>query len=300
MSSARALAAWILLALAVSSCTGDPPQPEGDTPPTGGLRVLSLSPHTTEIIFMIGAGDQLVGVTDFCIFPDEAQAVTKVGGYMDPNLELMLRLAPDMAFHGPGERPLEQKLAERGVELVSVPNNTMAEILDGILAVGAKLGREEQARAVRGQLEEVIAAVRTRTDGRERPVVLVVIGRPAGPVRQVFSTGPGTFLDELITIAGGRNSMADAATPYPTVSLESLAADPPHVVIEVRTEAPPTGVKSERAREEWMRVLGPRAEGRTRVVQHFDPHLTVPGPGIGPSIERLAGVIHHDLAAGAE
>ncbi len=254
-------------------------------------RVLSLAPSITEMVYTLDAGDLVVGVTDYCRFPQEAAEKPKVGGYLNPNFERMVALRPTVALLTPGETDLDRRLGGAGIRTVAVRTETLADIREGLLAIGRELGHEEEAKGAVQTFEGELAALREA--GRElgEPRVLLVLGRPMGPVREIFSAGPGTFVDELMTAAGARNVLEGTKVPYPTVSREFLIANPPDVVVETRSgELDYTEAEKEEARVAWKRALGPGATG-TRILFLNDPHLTIPGPGVVASARRLQSLL---------
>ncbi|MBX3729675.1 MAG: ABC transporter substrate-binding protein [Candidatus Sumerlaeia bacterium] len=283
----RLLLAMLLLIAGPARLAAD------DGASTATLRVISLAPSITEILFTLGAGDRVVAVTDFCRYPEQAATKAKVGGLHDPRFEQMLLLRPDVVFHLPSNAPVVGRLRERGIETIAVPSETVADIRTALRTVGARLGVEATARDTIAAMDAGLERVRVRTADRARPTVLFVVGHPPGVLREVYGAGPNTFLDELIAVAGGSNVLAESPVRYPVVARETLMRTPPDVVVEHKASGEPwTERERETLRALWLEYLGPAARGRTRVLFLDDPQVTVPGPSVVRHAEALAALLH--------
>lgn len=290
------LIACVLLALLQATTIRAATASVADESTTASLRILSLSPHITETLFFLGAGDQVVGVTDYCNFPEEAKQKQRVGSYLNPSLETMISLEPTIAFFFPGQASIDAELAKAGIKTVGVPSDSLEDIRSGIMLVGKELGRPKAAEQVLATFDSTLQKAVAPTDPAaplgKKPKTLILLGGPAGG--QIFGIGPKTFLDELLTLCGGENWLKDAGTSYPSVSRESLIASPPDLIIEIHSVQ--SGEKNgtqlqENAETVWQKTLGARGKN-TRVVVLADDHLMIPGPGIVESVHRLYLAIH--------
>ncbi|MDX2176478.1 MAG: helical backbone metal receptor [Candidatus Sumerlaeia bacterium] len=283
-----AAAALLLLALLTAPLRAE------DARTSDTLRIVSLAPNLTEALFEIGAGPQLVGVTDYCRWPEEAARLPRLGGHLNPAFERMVALRPDLAVGVPSGRDLETRLGAAGVPTLAIESLTLEDIREGLAELGRRLGREREAEAAIARFDAALDKLRAPRAG-DAPRVLLVLGRPPGAVRDVFSVGPGTFLHEVIETLGHRNYLDGAPALYPTVSKESLVIDPPEFVIELREGIEALdGAEREELRRDWAKALGPRAKGRTRVQFIDDAHLSIPGPGVVSSMERLRALLARD------
>ena len=249
--------------------------------------MLSLSPHATEIVYALGAGDSVVGVTEYCRFPAEAQEKPKVGAYLNPNMEAMVALKPTVVLHAPGASTVPAQLQQLGFTTLPVPMDSLADISLGIRLVGGKIGKELAAENVIATFVGELERLKNGAESNPKKRVLLVLGSPGEGT--IYGVGPKTFLDEVLTHLGTENWLKDAPATYPTVSRESLLANQPDLVVEIHTEE--VGDAERLAAESniqnaWKTILGP-LNNHTRVVYLLEPHLTVPGPGMIPSIERL-------------
>lgn len=259
------------------------PRP-GSTPPaaTRPARVVALAPNLTEIVFALGAGDTLVGVSEHSDFPEAANAIPRVGGLeVDP--EKVAALRPDLVLavaEGNARGPVEA-LAAAGLPVAVVPSGSLDAVLESIRIVGDRLGRPAQAKALAESLSARRAAVRERAAGRPRPRALLVVW-PVPPQ----AAGGGTFLDDVLAEAGADNLLRDRQG-WPLLSKEFLAtADVDLLVLPESQETRPAF--------DAALATGPLSRGpiaRARVVRLDESALTRPGPRVFDMLERLAGAI---------
>jgi iron complex transport system substrate-binding protein len=254
-------------------------------PPT---RIVSLAPSVTEILFAIGAGGQVVGVTSFCDYPPDAQAKPKVGGAF-PNLEVVLSLKPTLVL-APRDfiRPdMVAKLDQLKVALFILEANTIEDVLRHIQTVGRMLGRSEKADSVAADLRRRVAEVRTRTADAARPRVFYVLNSDP-----LMTAGPGSFIHQLIELAGGTNVAAGAPVAYPRLSLEEVIKQDPQVILF------PVGDDEgipEQEQQRWLRWTTLSAVKENRFVRLPSVLLDRPGPRVVDGLERLARQLHPDL-----
>lgn len=311
-------AALVAVALAMHSCGS-----ESSTPPGGGsrpaqtrpssrprtrpappARIVSLAPNITEILFALGVGDRVVGVTEWCDYPPQARTRPKVGGYIDFSLERVVGLRPDLVIGAHGI-PLERlhRLEELGIPVVAENPTTFAEVMEQIERLGWVVGARERAREIVARMRRDIREVTGRVENlppERRPRVMY--GSWEAPV---FLAGPGTFIDEAIRLAGGVNIAADAGKPWPVgYSIEKIVAHDPQII--VRGYNPTKGLSmGERARTiEQLRndpVWGTITAVRTGRVCWVDENLLVrPGPRLTQGLKVLARCIHPELFPPAE
>ena len=255
-------------------------------------RIVSLAPSITETLFAIGAGPRVVGVTDYCRYPPEAEKAARVGGYLTPSYETLVALRPDLVVVLPEHDDLRPRLEALGLAVLRVDHRTVEGIVDGVRTLGARCGGEG-AEALAAELAAGLDAVDKSMAQRPRPRVLITLGRPGGAFRSVLGGGPGGLHDDLITRSGGVNVLADAPVPYPSLSAEGLLRLDPDVVVELV----PRREDRERARAEWSALGSLRAVRRGRVVVFNHDFLSVPGPRLVRFVAELARALHPAEAA---
>lgn len=248
-------------------------------------RIVSLAPSITETLFAIGAGGQIAGVTQFCDFPPDALGKPKVG-YANPNVESLVALQPDLVL-APREfvRPeLLTALDQLRIPTFILAGRTVDDIFSQIQTLGRMVERQAEAAALVMELRQHIAAVKQRVQGQPPVRVLYVLNS-----EPLITVGPGSFIDQLIGIAGGTNVAAKSATPYPRLSMETVLQEDPEVLIFPVGSA--EGI-SESEQQAWRRWSGLSAVKQARLHQISADVLNRPGPRIGEAVERLAAVLH--------
>lgn len=270
---------WIALACSVVPAAQAPPQ-----------RIISLIPAVTEMLFAIGAGNQVVGVSSFDTFPAEVAGRTRVGGLFDPNYEAILALRPDLVVVYGSQDELIARLAATSVSTFVYRHGGLAQIGDTIRELGQRTGRRTAADALAQRIEREINDVRQRAAGKPRPRTLLVIGREDGSMRGLFVSGGRGFLHDLLTAAGADNVMADVDREGLQLSAEQLLVRAPDVVIELRAGVEWSADRLKRERGLWLQARIPASRnGRIHILT--DPALVIPGPRVGAAATTFADVV---------
>ena len=255
-------------------------------------RILSLAPSVTEMLFAIGAGGQVAGVTQFCDFPPEALRKPKVG-YANPNVESLVALQPDLIL-APREflKPdLIASLDNLKIPIFILSDQTVEDIFSHMQTIGRIVERQAEAAALVMELRQQLAAIKQRVQGRPPVRVLYVLNS-----QPLITPGPGSFIDQLIALAGGINVAAKSVSPYPRLSMETVLLEDPEVLIF------PVGATegiSEGEQLAWKRWSGLSAIKQGRMYQIPADLLNRPGPRIVQGLERLATLLHPALAGPA-
>jgi len=272
-----------LALLLLAACGGEGPAPAAPPHPR---RIVSLLPALTETAIALGAGDRLVGCTEYCPAPP---SVARVGWSGPSAIEEILRLEPDLVLRQrvrTAEDPLKEALERAGVAVATAPTETIDDARGLLAAVGAAIGEPEAAARLLRAFDAEMAAIAEEVRGLGRPSVLFVFGRDAGAAANLFAAGPGSFLDALIARAGGRNAIADWKDAYASVPLEEVIRRAPDVIVD--------NVPPERDREAALRAweVVRRAAPGVRVEPVLGNDLLVPGPRLPSSIRSLKALIH--------
>jgi len=178
-------------------------------------RIVCGSPAVTEIVFALGAGDRVVGVSDFTVSPPEALGKQRIGGLLNPNKERLTALEPDLIVTQGAHEALTSFARARGIRIHSVRLETLDDIEAAVGSLASLLGMPDRGRALVERIRAGLELLRACTASLPRPSVLVVFGRSPGDLSNLTTIGPGTFLDDLLERAGGRNVTHDALGPYP-------------------------------------------------------------------------------------
>lgn len=272
----------VLLSLLMLAC----PVGSGSAPrPAPARRIVSMSPHYTAILYDLGAEDALVGVTDYCRSPEAARTKTRVGGFLDPNLEKVVQLEPDLVLMLRAHGSRIERLKALGLNVRVMENDRLEDVYKAYEELGRLTGRRAEAQRALERLKSRLQAVHQAARGTER-TVLFVVGKDPGRLSNLYAAGPGTFPDEVLRLAGFRNVLADSKIRYPTVSREALLKRDPDLVVQV----PPEGVSDKRALKEldsWKAWPDLRAVRDKRVFLVPDAAMMIPGPNTADLAEWL-------------
>jgi len=267
--------------------------PGGADTGAGTLRILSLAPNLTEILFAMGLGDSIVGRSTCCTWPPEAAAIPAVGDTMHLDLERIIRAEPTLAFMLTRRSETVRRLEGLGIRVVPVQADRMDQLREAIRTMGAETGREGAARALIERMDADLAAVRRRVAGLPRPRTLFAFPMTVGSSR-IMVAGRGTFVDDLLTAAGAANAYPERAD-WPTVSpAQVVALRPEVVIINAATQGPAD--RQSRIRRAWNELGSVPAVRAGRVHILEAKYLTIPGPRVGQAARVLAETIHPDLA----
>lgn len=253
-------------------------------------RIVSLLPSLTEMIFAVGAGDRVVGVTKYCTYPPEAQSRTQVGGYV-PNsmsLEQIIGLQPDMVIaSGDIQQPVIDQLRQLGLRVETVVARDVAGVLEGIQRIGVLVGRESQAQAVTSRLEGELEVLKQRFAGisdQDRPRVFYEVWHDP-----LMTAGSQSFISELIELAGGHSLFSDVDREYFQVSFEEVVERRPEVILGAEIKGGMGDLGSLKKLPGWRDLPAVR-DGR---VFGIDGDLVSrPGPRLGQTLIAIARHLH--------
>ena len=262
---------------------------ENKAPATQGPRVVSLVPAVTEMLFAVGAGPQVAGVSTFDKVPAEVATLPKVGALLDPDVERILTLKPDLVVTYGSQTALHEQLSRVGIGLITYRHGGIGDTLDMLEMVGERTGHEARGREAAQALRAQLTGVRMRVDGLPRPKVLLVFGREAGTVRQVWASGGVGFLHEMLDVAGADNVFADVEQENVQAPTELLLTRAPEVIVELQTIVRPVESPSP-----WLTLPGIPAVRTGRIVTLPGDQFVVPGPRLGEAAEALARALHPD------
>lgn len=248
------------------------------------VRIVSLAPSITETLFALGAGESVVGVTDYCNYPEAAKGKQRVGGMVNPNLETIVSLKPNLILVSMEGNLSEDfaSLQSVGVPLFVTNPRSLDGIFKSITDIGLLTGTQAQAASLVAFMSAVRDSIVAGASGPRTSVLLVVSSHP------LMVVGGGTFLSELLELAGGRNLAGNAAGSYPVYSRESVVVGNPEVIITLSG----TGMKADNLREmypEWHRI---DAVVNRRVFSVDADMLARPGPRAVEGLKLLFHLLH--------
>ncbi len=280
----------------------NPGAPDEITRPSASIdarepRLISMAPGITEVLFDLDLGESVVGVTRFCDYPPQALDVAKIGGFIDPNFEVIVSLKPDVVFlyriHGDSIT----RLNSLGIRTMEVDHRTLDGILDSIRAIGAECGMPEKAEKHIRDLERRMQAISDRTSALPRPRVLISAGREWGgdQIGDVYVAGRNEWYDDLIEMAGGVNAFEDESIQFPTLSAEGLLLVDPDVIVEMVPNIDTKSYSAEDVIYDWSALGTMQAVKDEKVFVLAADYATIPGPRFIHILEDLAKLLHPEI-----
>ncbi|MGH9373784.1 MAG: ABC transporter substrate-binding protein [Vicinamibacterales bacterium] len=258
-------------------------------------RIVSTSPSITETLFALGLGDQVVAVSQYCRHPAEVKALPTVGPFLQPDVELIARLRPDLTIVHPGPNGLERRLASVHIPFIAVERGSLASVFSSIRIIGVAAGIPDRANALVATLEARLDRVRKAVAGHRPQRVLLIVGRRPGTLADLVAVGRSSYLSDLAAIAGGVNVLSDDGLPeYPRISMETVIRLAPDAIIDAGDMGDtPEERQSRQILTEglWRRQqLDAARAGRVHAV--ISDAFVVPGPHVVEATETMARWLH--------
>lgn len=286
------LALPLLCVLITCSPSGRQPVAPSPTPQEARpARIVSLSPSVTEILYGVGAWSQVVAVSQYCSYPPDVANKPRVGSWADINLEQITTLKPDLIIGVDAQEGIiGEKLNALGVRSLFVKSQSLTNVLDAIRAVGRAAGHVDEASELAQRTEHEIEAVRSTLGNRGRPRVLCVVGHDPGTLRDIYTATRGSFLDDLIGVAGGESAAPPAEQGYGKITKEAVLTFNPEVIIDILPAAEGGGDANPTA--PWRELAEVRAVRDGRVYALREPLVTHPSQFVGYTARAFAHLIH--------
>jgi iron complex transport system substrate-binding protein len=196
-------------------------------------RIVSLSPNMTEMLYGIGAFGQVVAVSDYCTYPPSVTKLPSVGGWHNPSLEKLTALRPDLVVIDDGQAPfVEDKFRDLGLRIIVAPDHTIDNVYSAIMALGRASNHEVEAQKLIASTREGLSRVGRKTAALPKTRVILIVDRTPGTLRDLYTTTEGSFLSELVAIAGGHVAASAAKNGYGKLNKENLLAIDPDVILD--------------------------------------------------------------------
>lgn len=294
---------WLLCLLMAPAVAGaGTPQPIvddlGDTITLAAepMRIVSLAPSNTELLFAIGLGDRVVGVTRYCNYPPAAAGIQQVAGFSDLSIEHIAAVRPDLVLASRGNDPEGLESVRRlGVPVFGLANNSIAQVIDSVRRLGRLTGQQGAADSLASSLQARVDRVRRHVDASSArtPAPRVLWGFVGDPI---YTAGEGSIIDDVIGVAGGVNLGRKAGSGWPQVSLETVVnwrVDVLLTSLRVGDATPAMAVEAELARmrslDGWRQLPAVRAG---RLVHVDGDVLTRAGPRVIDAVEQLSAQLY--------
>ncbi len=275
-----------LVAAAVAGQTAKPPQ-----------RIVSTAPSITEMLYALGLGDKVVGVTNYCRYPPEARLKPKIGDYTSPNIEAIAALKPDLVIIQTNPIRLADRLQALHLKTLEINQEDLNALYNSFRVVGEATGAKSAANELAVDTKAKLELIRIRAASLPRVKVMFVIGRTPNRLDGLVVAGKASYLNEIMQAAGGENVFRDAPSQYPSVSLEEVLARNPEVIVDMGDMSDTVNVTPEHQRQVvdlWQRMGTIAAVRQHRVFAVASDIFVVPGPRVVDAAEAFFGMLHPD------
>jgi len=254
--------------------------------PAPPKRLIALAPNLTEILYALGLGDRVVGVTDHCNYPPEVSLKPKVGSYIHLNVEKIVSLSPDLVIGtvDGNERYILDLLEQAQIKVFFVNPRDVRQAIETISTVGLVCGAPERARQISGQLTQRVNRVVEVTGANKRPLVFLQIN-----IQPIMTVNRNTVHHDLIHLAGGENMAADEPVTYPRISLEEVLRRKPEVILVSSMEREG---RFEKARQDWLQWTSIPAVQKGRVHLIDSDLIDRPSSRVVDGLEIMAKLLH--------
>jgi iron complex transport system substrate-binding protein len=282
MNSTRILGITLLAAALASQAHAQAPEPR---------RIVSVSPPVTEILFALGVIDRVVAVSDFCTFPAAVKILPRVGGWQSVSLENVVSLRPDLVIVADVQGPfVVENLKRLKLNHLVVPSQSLDDTFRAIDLIGRATGRRQQAEALVRDTRAALDQVRAKTNTLPKRTVLAVVDRTPGSLRDLTVATPGSFLAELVEMAGGRLVTSPAKAGYITINKEAIFSLDPDVILDIVHT--PGGRTGEDGRAVWAPMGALRAVHEGKVHPIHDEFILHTSQFVAQSVRLIAETIH--------
>ena len=280
----------IILLLAAATALG------ADTIPK---RIVSLSPSTTEMLYGVGAFSHVVGVSQYDTYPPQVAQLPRVGGWETSDIEKILGLRPDLIVMTEAQVPLiEDRLRAFNLHFIAVPSETLADVFTAIQDIGKATGKGKEASELTSKMHASLDAIRSATKNLPKRSVLLAIDRTPGTLSDLYVATDGSFLIDLIDIAGGRSVATPARTGYGKISKEAVLALNPDVIIDFVQGS--TSILGEHTTDAWNDLPELRAVREKHVYGLDDPFIPHPSQFVTHTAEVFERILHPEAVSKGE
>jgi iron complex transport system substrate-binding protein len=252
-------------------------------------RVISIIPATTEMLFAMGAGSRVIAIGSYDRYPPEAQRLPKVGALIDPNVEQILAMRPDLVVLYGTQTELRRRLERANVPFYAYTHKGLSDITETMRSLGARVGVDADANALASRIEQQLTSIRDRVSKRPRPRTLLVFGRERGSLRNIDASGGVGFLHDMLETAGGTDVLGDIHRQSVMMTTEMVLARAPDVIIELRYSREDMNAADTAA---WNTLPAVPAVRNHRVYLLTGDEFVVPGPRVADATRRLAQTLH--------
>lgn len=257
-------------------------------------RIISAAPSVTEIIFSLGLGDRVVGVSHFTVYPEAAQKKQSIGGLINPNKERITALKPDLVITQGEHESLAELCQNQDIKFISLKIEKIKDIYKAIDELGCILDAEKEAQILSQKIETELLALKSKAESLPKKKVFLCLSHTPGDLTGLMTTGKETFLNEIIEMAGGINIFSDLKKRYPRISKESLIMRQPDIIIEIYAKGLNLN-QQQLLRKDWDRLSVLPAVKNSRICFLTDDYLLIPGVRVSMIVKKFIRTIHPEV-----
>lgn len=246
------------------------------------------------MLFDMGAGDRVIGVGSYDHYPPQVESLPKLGGLLDPSIERLIAMRPDLVIVYDTQTELRRQLERSGIAQFGYSLQGLDDVTTTMRALGRRIGIESAGAASADAMAAKLNAVKTRVAGRPRPKALLVFGRDPGTLRNITASGGYGFLHDLLELAGGIDVLNDIKRPAVNMSTEMVLARSPDAIIELHYGESGQARNLEAEKRVWNVMPALPAVRNNRIYLLAGNEFVVPGPRVTQVAERFARVLHPD------
>ncbi|HBX61372.1 MAG TPA: ABC transporter substrate-binding protein [Methylophaga sp.] len=260
-------------------------------------RVISLAPSITETLFALDAGDKVVAVTDYCQYPNQVKKLPKVGGYLDPNLEQIVRLKADIVILLERQQSLNRQLQQLGIQTLSIDNSSLNGIRNSIIDKSSAVNKVSSARHLVSEFDNRLEAIKQKVRDQPEPTVLLAIAHSSHTdfLDKVYIAGQQDFYNDLLSFVGAKNVFHGPNIKVPAVSTEGLLRLNPQIIVDIFPGEEVYSPDLTKLRQQWQRLdkMDAISNKQLHIIQA--DYAVIPGPRIIQLAEDLARIFHPQL-----
>ena len=260
-------------------------------------RIITLAPSITEMAFALGLDDKVIAVTNYCDYPAKVNLLPKVGGYINPNIEAIVALQPDLVIVIASQVRTIKQFQQLNIPTLAVYNSNLEDIKTSIKMIGDATQHQDQAQNLLTEIEHKITNIHNEIIDYPHPKVMITMGHSMNSkqVKIIYIAGQHDFYNDLITLAGGQNAYQGQHLKIPSLSIEGIMQLNPEVIIDIFPEADDHNTNIIQAKQRWMNLNHVNAVKNNRVYIIEENYATIPGPRIFKLLDKLARLIHPEI-----
>jgi iron complex transport system substrate-binding protein len=261
-------------------------------------RIVSTAPSITEILFALGLGDRVVGVTTYCHYPPETARIAKIGTYLQPNIEVIASLRPDLIITPKTAVQSRAQFAGVSASVLEVRHDRISDVYEAIEKIGEATAVGSRASALNASMRDQLDKIHKVVSRKPATSVMFIVGRTPGTLDGLIVAGKRSYLGDIMEFAGGRNVFSETSVPYLKISHEEVLARDPEVIIDMGDVPDATKVTAEHDRAVvalWKRFPRLRAVREKHVYALASEIFMQPGPRVTQAALEFAKLLHPDL-----